>query len=193
VIEFAPMRAVLRCGLIFVVAGMLSAAPVTYQVSGTFTDGKTFSGTITFDNASGTVVSFHVVSQFNAANGLGTTYDSATGTSTIFFPISPPPVSGTFFNIILVDTSTNILGFTVSGSPSAFGGGPIFQSVPLQGGDSVLSLEESFTSFNSRGLSTGMFSGPPSAPVGAPALSPIGILVAAGLLVALGCYKTRLA
>lgn len=187
------MRAVLRSGLLFAVVGLLSAAPVIYAVSGTFTDGATFSGTITFDDATGTVVSFHVVTQFNTANGLGTTYDSSTGTSTIFYPISPPPVSGTYFNIVLADASTNILGFTVSGSPSTFAGGPIFPSVPVQGGASVLSLEESFTSFNRRGVSTGMLSGPPSAPAPVPALSPIGILVAASLLAALGCYQAKLA
>ena len=184
------IRAAFTSGLIFALGVVLSAAPVTYPVSGTFSDGATFSGTITFDNATGKVVSFHVVSQFNAANGLGTIYDSATGTDVIFYPISPPPVSGTYFNIVLVDASSNLLGFTVSGSPSTFAGGAIFPSVPLQGGDSVLSLEESFTSFNRRAVSTGMFLGPLSAPAPVPALSPVGISLASVLLAALGCYKS---
>lgn len=93
------IRAALRSGLFFAV-GVLSAAPVAYSISGTFSDGATISGAITFDNATGTLVSFHVVTQHNAGDGPGSTYDSATGTGSVQYPLSPPPVSGTYFAIL---------------------------------------------------------------------------------------------
>ena len=179
------LRAALTTGLLFALGGVLSAAPVTYPVSGTFSDGATFSGAITIDNVTGALVSFHVVTQFNAADGLGNTYDFATGTGSFFYPISPSPVSGTYFAISFADAQGNLLGLVLSGSPTTFAGGPVFASVPLQGGVSVLSLEENFTSFARRSVTSGVLV--PPAPV--PALSATGIFVAIVLLAVLGCYK----
>jgi hypothetical protein len=184
------LRAALTSGLLFAIAEVLSAAPVTYSVSGTFTDGATISGSITFDNATGMLVSFDVVTQYNAGDGLGTTYDSATGTGSVQFPTNPPPVSGTYFAILLFDASQkNVLNLILSGPPSGFIGGPVVPSVPVQVGGSLLSAELSDNSFTRRTVSpAGIFLTPP--PTTVPALSSSGILVATVLLAALGCFKT---
>lgn len=181
--------AALISGLLFA-GGVLSAAPVTYSVGGTFTDGATISGTITIDRATATLTGFHVVTQFNAGDGLGTTYDSSTGTGSVQYPISPPAVSGTYFAILLLDASqNNALNLILSGAPAAFNGGPVVPSVPVQVGGSLLSLEESLTSFIRRDVSPSAISlSPPPAPV--PAMSPLWILVAIMLLGALGSYYT---
>ena len=170
-------RAALGCGLLLAIAGVLSAAPVTYSISGTFNDGAAVSGTITLDNATGTLANFHVMTQSDSGNGLGTTYDSATGTGSVQFPTSPPPTSGTYFAILLFDASqNNALNLILAGSPTAFTGSAIVPSVPVQVGGSLLSLEENLTSFVRRDVSaSGIVLTPPPAP--APALSPAWLLV----------------
>ena len=185
-----PTRIALATGLLLAASGVLSAAPVIYAVSGTFTDGATVSGSITLDNVSGTVVSFHLVTQFNAGDGLGTTYDSSTGTATVQFPLSPPPVTGTYFAILFTDAgANNVLNLILAGPPSNFGGGPVVPSVPLQQvNGSLLSEELSLISFVPRRESAAgiLLSGPPSTAAPVPAMTLPWVLVAFILLAALG-------
>jgi hypothetical protein len=183
-------RIALATGLLVATCGALSAGPLVFAVTGTFADGATVSGSITFDNVSGTVVSFHVVTQFNAGDGLGTTYDSATGTATVQFPIAPPPVTGTYFAILFTDASANnALNLILAGSPSNFGGGAVVPSVPLQQvNGSLLSEEISLISFIPRRESAAgiLLSGPPSTAAPVPALTLPWVSVAFVLLAGLG-------
>jgi hypothetical protein len=183
-------RIALATGLLLAACGALSAGPLVFTVSGTFADGATVSGSITFDNISSTVVSFHLVTQFNAVDGLGTTYDSSTGAATVQFPLSPPPITGTYFAILFTDAGeNNALNLILAGSPSNFGGGSVVPSVPLQQvNGSLLSEEISFVSFIPRRESAaGIFlSGPPSTAAPVPAMTLPWALVAFVLLTALG-------
>ena len=136
------------------------------------------------------MVSFHLVTQFNAGDGLGTAYDSSTGTATVQFPLSPPPVTGTYFAILFTDAgANNVLNLILAGPPSNFGGGPVVPSVPLQQvNGSLLSEELSLISFVPRRESAAgiLLSGPPSTAAPVPAMTLPWVSVAFILLAALG-------
>jgi hypothetical protein len=124
------VRTALAIVVLLTAGSVLSAAPVTIGIAGTFQDGGSLSGQITFDNVTNTVLSFNVTTAVNGVFGSTYALPGADTGSILLGPYTPTafvihlqhPPGGTALTLIL------------PGSPSTFAGGPILTTVTGSGG-----------------------------------------------------------
>ena len=124
------VRTALAIVVLLTAGSVLFAAPVNIGIAGTFQDGGSLSGQITFDNVTNTVLSFNVTTAVNGVFGSTYALPGADTGSILLGPYTPTafvihlqhPPGGTALTLIL------------PGSPSTFAGGPILTTVTGSGG-----------------------------------------------------------
>lgn len=177
-------RIVIAFAAVLMASGVLCAAPVTVTVAGTFQDGGTFSGQITFDNATNVVLSFNVTT--SPSGVFGSTY-ALPGPDT--GSISLGPYTPAAFVIVLQHPpGGSALTLILPGTPSTFAGASLLPTVAGSGG--ATSWESApFPPFPTRLLSNGIAA--IASPQNIPAVSLNGLLAIAVLLGVAGAFLLR--
>ena len=145
------VRTALALVVLLTAGSALSASPVTITVAGTFQDGGSLSGQITFDNVTNTLLSFNVTTSVNGVFGSTYALPGADTGSILLGPYIPPafvihlqhPPGGTALTLIL------------PGSPSTFAGGALLTTVAGSDGGATSQESAPYPPFPIRLLATG--------------------------------------
>ncbi|MFN7933869.1 MAG: hypothetical protein U0R19_11100 [Bryobacteraceae bacterium] len=108
--------------LLLAIAAMASAAPVTYNVSGNFDTGGTFSGWFTLDGSTNSITESNITT--TADPGFPSVTYTSSGTGSPYIQGNDPSVPSDF-SVLFFGPTGGLMFFWLSGTPQTFSGGPI--------------------------------------------------------------------
>lgn len=104
------------------IAAVATAAPVTYNVSGTFDTGGTFSGWFTMDGAANSITASNITTTTDPGFPSVTYTGSGTGSPYIQGNDGSAPND---FSVLFFGPTGGLMFFWLNGTPQTFTGGPI--------------------------------------------------------------------